>query len=57
MLSSAESWYGLNLTHIEMIQEIDINYLRKLLNAHSKTAKESFYLETGKILPRFIIIH
>ena len=39
-----------------MIEDVDLIYLRKLLNAHSKTAKEALYLETGKIPPKYIII-
>ena len=31
-------------------------FIRKLLNGHSKTAKEAFYLETGLIPIRFVCI-
>ena len=31
-------------------------FIRKLLNGHSKTAREAFYLETGLIPIRFVVV-
>ena len=33
--------------HIESLEHSDLELLRKILNAHSKTAKEAFFLELG----------
>ena len=41
--------------HLETVLDLDVMLLRKFFNAHSKTAKESFYLECGIIPIRFII--
>ena len=41
--------------HITALEKIDILYLRKLFDAHSKTATETFYIETGKLPIRYII--
>ena len=54
MLFSAESWYGVTKNQIEKIEDVDVCFLKKLFKAHSKTAKESYYLETGKIPPRLV---
>ena len=56
MLFSAESWYGITKEQVEKIQDIDIAFMKKILKGHSKTAKEAFYLETGKIPPKFLLI-
>ena len=56
MLFSAESWYGVSKEQIEQIENVDIDFMKKLLKAHPNTAKEAFYLETGKIPIKFLII-
>ena len=56
MLCSIEALYGLKDTHIEKLESVDRYFLRKLLNASSKTAVEALYLETGVMPLRFTII-
>ena len=56
ILSSAESWYGVTKQQIEKLEDVDLHYSKKILNGHSKTAKEAFYLETGCIPLRFVMI-
>ena len=41
--------------HYEELEEVDHYLLRKIMNGHSKTAKETLHLETGTIPIRFII--
>ena len=41
MLLSAESWYGLTRGQIESLENVDIQYFRKIFGSHSKTAKET----------------
>ena len=40
----------------EILENIDLMLIRNLLKGHSKTAKEAFYLETGLIPIRFIVM-
>ena len=35
------------MRHIESLEKSDLELLRKILNAHSKTAREAFFLELG----------
>ena len=55
MLFNSEVWYGLKQGEIEILKKIDETYMRQLFGAHSKTAIEAFYLESGKMPLRFII--
>ena len=41
--------------HYTQLEEVDEYLIRKILKAHSKTPKESLYLETGLVPIRFII--
>ena len=41
--------------HIESLEKIDILYLKKLFNGHSKTSIEAFYIEAGKMPIRIIL--
>ena len=52
-LTNSEVWPNLTQKHQESIEAADL--MRKIFNAHSKTASELFYLETGKIPLRFVI--
>ena len=55
ILTNCEVWYGLQTSEIEELEEVDEILLRKILGAHSKTAKEMLYLETGTTPLRFSI--
>lgn len=57
ILFGAEAWYGVTEKQIKVLEDVDLNYMRKLFNAHSKTAKEAFHLETGKLPVKFILIN
>ena len=50
ILTNSEVWYGVKEKHFEELENLDMMLLRKFFQAHSKTAKESFFLECG-ILP------
>ena len=52
---NSEIWYNLAKNQIERIKNIDEQYLRQLLGAHSKTPKEALHLETGTLPFRYII--
>ena len=55
ILPNSEVWYGLKTEHITDLEKVDEYLIRKILNAHSKTAKEILYLETGAIPIRYVI--
>ena len=57
ILFGAEAWYGVTKSQIEKLESSDLNFFRRLFSAHSKTSKESFHLETGKIMLRHILIN
>ena len=47
ILVNSEVWHNVQMRHIESLEKSDLELLRKILNAHSKTAKEAFFLELG----------
>ena len=55
IMYNSEVWYGIVQKHIEKLEKCDEMFLRSLLDAHSKTAIEALYLETGKMPIRFIL--
>ena len=55
ILTNCEVWYGIKEEHINSLESADLDLMRKIFNAHSKTATELFYIETAKIPIRFII--
>ena len=55
LLLSCESWYKLHKYQIEKLEEIDNSFFHRLFNSHSKTSKEIYLIESGKIPIRIII--
>ena len=49
ILTNSETWYNLKEEHFKVLEVADNDLMRKILNAHSKTACELFWLETGKL--------
>ena len=56
ILCSVEALYGVKKAHVEKLEAVDRILLRKVLNARYATAIEAFYLETGLLPIRFIVI-
>ena len=56
ILTNSEVWYAIKNEEIQRLQEADEYLLRKLLKAHSKTAKECLYLETGTIPIKYVVM-
>ena len=54
-LTNSEVWPSLTKAQLEFLEAADVELMRKIFNAHSKTATELFFLETGKIPLRFVI--
>ena len=56
ILTNSETWYGLKDEDIELLEQVDEMYLRKILEAGRSCPKEMLYLETGSWPIRFIIM-
>ena len=56
ILTNAEVWYPITEKHMEILEKIDLMMIRKILKGHSKTAKEAFYLESGLVPIRFVVM-
>ncbi len=52
----AEVWYGLTKANISELEDVDKMFLRRILNAHSKTPIESYYLELQCTPIRYMIM-
>ena len=55
VLLNSEVWYGLSVTDIEQLEQVDQALLKMILEAPSSTPKVSLYLEMGCVPIRFII--
>ena len=42
---NSESWHNVQLKHIQSLEKCDVDLLKTILNAHTKTATEAFFLE------------
>ena len=56
MLTNLEVWHPVSSSHLEVLDRIDANFLRKILKSHSKTPKEAIYLETGLLPIKYVAI-
>ena len=54
ILTNTEIWYPITNTQIEVLEDIDLMFIRKLVKGHAKTAKEAFHMETGLLPIRFV---
>ena len=50
LLCNSEAWFGLTDKELNLLESVDIAFLRSILMAPKSTPKEMFYLELG-ILP------
>ena len=55
ILTNVEVWYAIKTKHVEVFESVDLMLLKKIMNAHSMTAKEAFFLEAGILPIKFII--
>ena len=55
MLTSAEIWYGLQISEEQELEKIDKILLRRILEAPNSVCIESLYLELG-LIPLHIIL-
>ena len=45
IMVNSEIWHNVQLKHVQCLEKSDADLLRKILNAHSKTANEAMFLE------------
>ena len=55
-LTNIEVCYGISDQEIDELDKLDEHLLRQILKAHSKTSIETFYLETGVLPIKYIIM-
>ena len=55
ILCNSEAWFNLTNSDLNMIETIDLEFLRKILKAPTSTPKEILYLELGVIPLRELI--
>ena len=55
MLVNTEAWYNVTKPELELLETIDLQFLRNVLKAPKSTPKEMLYLETGCVPFRDII--
>ena len=55
ILYNAEAWYNLTNAELNLIETVDLMFLRKLMKAPKTTPKEMFFLELGCVPIRQII--
>ena len=56
MLCNTEAWYSITQAELELLESVDIQFLRKLLNAPRATPKEMLFLEVGVVPFRELIL-
>ena len=55
ILTNCEVWLNVKEDYLKTLEAADNELMRKIFNAHSKTACELFFLETAKIPIRLLI--
>ena len=55
LLCNSESWYNVTQAELNLIESVDLQFFRRILNVPKSTHKEMFYLEFGCIPLRHLI--
>ena len=55
MIHNSEAWYNITNTEMDLSETVDLQFLRKVLNAPRSTPEEMLYMETGCVPFREII--
>ena len=56
LLCNSEAWYNVTNSELELLESVDLRFLRSLLKAPRATPKEMIYLELGCVPLRELII-
>ena len=54
ILTNAEIWHPIKDDQMDVLENVDLMYIRKILKGHSKAPKETFFMETGLLPFKFI---
>ena len=55
-LTNSEVWYPINTNQIDILEDIDLMLIRKLVKGHSKAPKEAYFMEAGLLPVRFVVM-
>ena len=55
MLVNSETWYYINQKNMETLLSADAKFFQILFKSHSKTSRDSYFIETGKLKINHII--
>ena len=55
VMVNSEVWHNVQMKHVLSLEQSDLNLMKKILNSHSKTASEAYYLELAKYPLRFTL--
>ena len=55
IMTNCEVWHNMFQYHVDALEKLDLDLLRRILKGHSKTAKEAFFLELGIYPLRFVL--
>ena len=55
IMVNSEVWHNVQLKHVKSLENSDLNLMKKILNSHSKTATEAYYIELAKYPLRFTL--
>ena len=55
ILINCEAWYYISKKNMELLEAADVLYFQTIFNSHTKTVRDSYYLETGKLKLRHMI--
>ena len=47
MIYNSEAWYNVTNRELDLLESVDLQFLRNILNAPKSTPKEMLYLEMG----------
>ena len=47
ILVNSEVWHNVQAKHVQSLEQSDLNLMKKILNSHSKTTTEAYFLELG----------
>ena len=55
ILTNSESWPFISKKNMNTLESADSQLMQKIFNSHSKTVRESYFIETGKLEIKHII--
>ena len=55
LLCNSESWYNVTKTELDLLESVDLHFLRQILNVPKSTPKEMLFLEMGCLPLRHMI--